>query len=556
MIPAVDSPQPTPALVTQRAAERLPRVALLLFCAAYLLPGLFGRDPWRGADVTAFGTMLGMAEGRTPWWAPTLGDLPPETALLPHVFGALAIKLLGPAMEPALAARLAFAALLALTLALVWYATFHLARTEAAQPIPFAFGGEADPVDYARARADGALLAIIATLGLLQLGHETTPELMQLSEVTLLLWGLAAAPYRSVAVRAALLLALPALAASGAPSMAVTLGLLALAVSLRSSYGEVRALWPWLLSSLVLAVAAAAALGAWQSRLAVPSAAGILRLLLWFPWPVWPLALWTLWCWRRHWLRRHIAVPLATVVVGVVSAIAMGGSERALMLALPGMSVMAAFALPTLKRSAGAAVDWFSVFFFSLAALTVWVIYLSMQTGVPAKPMANIMRLAPGFVPRFSVVELLAAALGTLAWLWLVRWRTSRHRHPLWKSLVLSASGVALAWLLTMTLLLPVLDYARSPRALVSLVDKYVPHGSCVLAPGMTRANVAALEVFGSHRVVTQPGQSVPPDCDQHLVVAWRGSPLPPAPTGWTLQAHLRRPGERSDQMLVYRPAP
>lgn len=556
MIPAVDSSQPTPALVTQRAAERLPRVALLLFCAAYLLPGLFGRDPWRGADVTAFGTMLGMAEGRTPWWAPTLGDLPPETALLPHVFGALAIKLLGPAMDPALAARLAFAALLALTLALVWYATFHLARTEAAQPIPFAFGGEADPVDYARALADGALLAIIATLGLLQLGHETTPELMQLSEVTLLLWALAAAPYRSIAVRAALLLALPALAASGAPSMAVTLGLLALAVSLRSSYGEVRALWPWLLASLVLSVASAAALGAWQSRLAVPSGAGILRLLLWFPWPVWPLALWTLWCWRRHWLRRHIAVPLATVVVGVVSAIAMGGSERALMLALPGLSVMAAFALPTLKRSAGAAVDWFSVFFFSLAALTVWVIYLSMQTGVPAKPMANIMRLAPGFVPRFSVIELLAAALGTLAWLWLVRWRTSRHRHPLWKSLVLSASGVALAWLLTMTLLLPVLDYARSPRALVALVDKYVPRGSCVLAPGMPRANVAALEVFGNHRVVTQPEQSLPPDCGRHLVVAWRGSPLPPPPAGWTLQAHLRRPGERSDQMLVYRPAP
>jgi hypothetical protein len=332
--------------------------------------------------------------------------------------------------------------------------------------------------------------------------------------------------------------------------------LLALAVTLRSSYAEGRSLWPWLLASLVLAIAAATALGAWQSRLAAPSAVGVLRLLLWFPWPVWPLALWTLWCWRRHWLRRHIAVPLATVLVGVASAVAMGGSERALMLALPGMAVMAAFALPTLKRSAGAAVDWFSVFFFSLAALTVWVIYLSMQTGVPAKPMANIMRLAPGFAPRFSLVELMAAMLGTLAWLWLVRWRTSRHRHPLWKSLVLSASGVALAWLLTMTLLLPVLDYARSPRALVALVDKQVPRGACVMAPGMTRANVAALEVFGEHRVVTQPERSLPDDCRQHLVVAWRGSTLPPAPAGWTLKAHLRRPGERSDQMLVYRPAP
>jgi hypothetical protein len=109
---------------------------------------------------------------------------------------------------------------------------------------------------------------------------------------------------------------------------------------------------------------------------------------------VWPLAFWTLWRWRRQWRRRHIALPLATVVVGVVSSVAMGGSDRALMLATPGLAVLGAFALPTLKRSAGALIDWFSVFFFSLAALAVWVIYLSMQTGVPAKPMANILRLA------------------------------------------------------------------------------------------------------------------------------------------------------------------
>jgi 4-amino-4-deoxy-L-arabinose transferase-like glycosyltransferase len=553
----VNAPQPTPALVTQRAAQRLPRVALLLFCAAYLLPGLFGRDPWRNADVTAYATMLGIAEGRTPWWAPTLGDLVPETALLPHALGALFVKLLGGLMDPALAARLPFAALLALTLALVWYATFHLARTEAAQPVAFAFGGEADPVDYARALADGALLATIATLGLLQLGHETTPELMQLSEVALLLWALAAAPYRSLPVRAGLLLALPALATSGAPSMALALGLLALVVTLRSSYAEVRALWPWLLASLLVALAAATALGAWQLRLAAPSALGIARLFLWFPWPVWPLALWTLWRWRRQWLRRHIAVPLATVLVGVGSTVAMGGSERALMLAIPGFAVLAAFALPTLKRSAGAAVDWFSVFFFSVAGLTVWVIYLSMQLGVPAKPMANIQRLAPGFVPRFSLLELAAAALGTIAWLWLVRWRTSRHRHPLWKSLVLPASGVALAWLLTMTLLLPVLDYARSPRALVDLIDRHVPQGACVRAPGMARAQVAALEVFGGHSVRTLLApDSAAPGCD-HLLLAWRGNAATPdAPPGWMFEARLRRPGERNEQVLVYRRAP
>lgn len=141
--------------------------------------------------------------------------------------------------------------------------------------------------------------------------------------------------------------------------------------------------------------------------------------------------------------------------------------------------------------------------------------------------MANILRLAPGFVPpRFSVIELVAAVAGTLAWLWLVRWRTSRNRHPLWKSLVLPASGVALAWLLTMTLLLPALDYGRSPRPLMALVERHVPRGACVRAPGMTRANVAALEVFGGHQVVTTVSpQTEMARCDRSATSAGTSKP-------------------------------
>ena len=80
---------PTPALVTQRAARRMPRLALLLLCAAYVLPGVFARDPWRNADITAFGYMLSLAEGRSSWLAPALGGLPADAALLPHWLGAV-----------------------------------------------------------------------------------------------------------------------------------------------------------------------------------------------------------------------------------------------------------------------------------------------------------------------------------------------------------------------------------------------------------------------------------------------------------------------------------
>jgi hypothetical protein len=257
---------PNPALVTQREAKRLPRIPLLLLCAAYLVPGLFGRDPWKAADISAFGYMLSIAEGRSAWWSPTLGGLPPESALLPYWIGAVFIKLFGPWLGAPLAARIPFAILLGFVLMLTWYAAYHLARTEAAQPLPLAFGGEATSTDYARAIADGALLALIATLGLLQLGHETTPEIVQLMAAALYLYALACSPFRERASRVAVLCALPVLAASGAPSVAIGLGAVGLVASARSHYGELNRFAWWIVAAMLLASAVAALMSAWAWR--------------------------------------------------------------------------------------------------------------------------------------------------------------------------------------------------------------------------------------------------------------------------------------------------
>ena len=543
----------TPALVAASSARRMPRAGLLLLCAAYLIPGVFGRDPWRNADLTAFAQMLAMAEGRTSWWQPTLGGVMADTALLPHWLGAAFIWALSPLVDPALGARVPFALLLLLTLALVWYATFHLARTEAAQPVAFAFGGEAGPVDYARAVADGAVLALMATLGLLLLGHETTPELAQLSAAALFLYALAAAPWRVGRARLAACLALPVLAGSGAPAVAVALGLGGLLVCGLSRLPAARALVPALLLATLGSVAVAWGLGAWRWRTEVVGLAdlpGVARQWLWFMWPVWPMALWTLWRWRRHLSHRHISVPLIGAVVALAANLAMAASDRALMLGLPGMAVLAAFALPTLRRSASAAVDWFSMLFFSAWAIVFWIHYVGMQTGVPVKPAANIARLAPGFEASFSGWALAAAVLGTVAWLALVRWRTGRHRDALWKSLVLPAGGVALCWLLAMTLLLAPLDYLRSPRALVKQLSPHVPQAACISAPGLSPPAVAALEVFGKWRIDARPGPATAA-CD-YLVKTSRERALPTPPAGWTLLAQARRPADREEVTLLY----
>jgi 4-amino-4-deoxy-L-arabinose transferase-like glycosyltransferase len=228
----------------------------------------------------------------------------------------------------------------------------------------------------------------------------------------------------------------------------------------------------------------------------------------------------------------------------------MGSSDRALMLALPSLAVLAAFALPTLQRSMGAAIDWFSVFFFSGWALTFWVVYLSMQAGVPAKPAMNVSRLLPGFEPTFNVWALLWAALGTAAWIWLVSWRTGRHRHPIWKSLVLPAGGVALNWLLAMTLLLPPLDFAFTYKPLAQRIARHIPKGECIDASQLKTPQVAALEIPGRWRVNAHIGGGKA--CD------WRLVDLPfkrPAPelVGWRLVARERRPGDRGETIVIYR---
>lgn len=546
---------PIPALVSRDAARELPRAALLLLCAAYVLPGVFGRDPWKNADLAAFGQMLAIAEGRTPWLAPTLGGVTADTALLPHWIGAAFIALTSPWLDPALAARIPFALLLVLAMTALWYATFALARTEAAQPLAFAFGGGAEAVDYARAIADASILALIATLGLLQLGHETTPELAQLAAVACVQWALAAAPYRTWTARAVVVAALPALACSGAPTMALVLGLAGAAICAQSSFEPARRFTPWVLAGTAVGASLAMVFGVWSWRAGQSVDAGSLPLIarqwLWFLWPAWPLALWTLWRWRLQLRRRHIAVPLAVLATALVANLAMGGSDRALMLGIPGIAVLAAFALPTLRRSTSSAIDWFSVFFFSLGAVIVWVIYLSMHTGVPAKPAANVAKLAPGYVAQFSLWALVPALMATAAWLWLVRWRTSRQRAALWRSLVLPAGGVVLTWTLLMTLWLPMLDYARSYRPHIKQLARHIASGACIAAPGMTPALVAALEYHGHWRVDASAA-AAGGTCPVLLINAKVNGRLPSVP-GWQRVAVERRPTDKDDVTVVFR---
>ena len=109
--------------------RRLPRLALLLFCLAYVLPGFFGRAPWKNEDLAAFGVMRELTSSAAHWLAPQLlGQVTGFDALVPYWLGALAIQYM-PFLDPAFAVRVPFVLLLVLSLMSTWYAVYYLARS-------------------------------------------------------------------------------------------------------------------------------------------------------------------------------------------------------------------------------------------------------------------------------------------------------------------------------------------------------------------------------------------------------------------------------------------
>ncbi|MCZ2496657.1 hypothetical protein GN316_07800 [Xylophilus sp. Kf1] len=570
---------PSPAIVAQSAVRRLPRSLLLAFCVVWVLAGFVGRGPWKNADISAFGYMLELAHGHTSWLDPTLGGFGPETdGLLPYWLGAWALRLAPAWVAPDFAARVPFGLLLAMTLAATWYAIYALARNPRAQPVAFAFGGEALPKDYGRAIADGGLLALMACLGLAQLAHEGTAYLTQLAFSTLTFLALAGAPWRPWLTTTFLAAGLGGLVLSGAPALAVMFGAGGTLLSwLESRSGQpddplahtVHEAAQMRRNAIVtgavtlLAATLAWGLDLWEWRL-VPYEAGnwrsTARLLLWFTWPCWPLAMLTLWRWRRQWLgrtlHRHLLLPIGFTVITIAATVSTQPADRALLLGLPALAALAVFSLPTLSRGVAALIDWFTLLFFTGGAIVIWVIYFAMQTGWPRQPAANVLKLAPGFVSTFSPIALLVAVVATVAWGALVAWRAGRQRHALWKSMVLPAGGAGLGWLLLMTLWLPLLDYARSYAPQVERVVAITGNRDCIEFQGFSRAQIAAFQYHGQLRLV--PMYTATPHCPWALVDVDGPEPSPALrqsviEAGWTLVALVARPADRKDTVGLYR---
>jgi len=204
--------------------------------------------------------------------------------------------------------------------------------------------------------------------------------------------------------------------------------------------------------------------------------------------------------------------------------------------------------LDSLPRGAASALDWFGVTTFALLALILWVGFVAAMTGSPAGVAAWLQREVPGYQYPFRFIPFALAVLLTCIWV-VVLARSLRTKR---RAVVTWSAGITMVWMLTMMLALPLIDQARSYRAVAVRLSAAIGPSPCTIGAGVGDAQRALLDYFIGLRVLppghrdagrcrtllaqVSPGRS--PEVDgRRWEEAWRGS----------------RPGDRSEAFVLYR---
>jgi 4-amino-4-deoxy-L-arabinose transferase-like glycosyltransferase len=534
----------------------LKQLGLVLLCAAWIVLGLFGHDPWKPDDATAFGLAYDILK-HGDWIVLQLAGtpMPGQPPLVPVLAAATAWAFSGvlPLHE---GAHVAVGLCLAATLWLLAAAGRELYGA------PFRW----PPV-----------LIFIGCVGLWDRGHVLSPEIGLLVADALAAYALALALRRTLAGGALLGLAIGAAFLCRGTIAAAILGATALTLPLFS---------PWRTRRYALTLAAAAAvalpllvvwplaldlrspalLAQWSNEQGFARYFGLIanspplepfyyvKNLPWFAWPALPLAMWTLWV-RGRGYNGSLSTPgvelpglMFCILIVVLSAAPEPRAVLGLPLVVP-LALLGAAEVDTLKRGYSGALDWFGILTFGLMGALLWGLWLvSLRGGLP-EAVARLFRdTEPGYRPSWQLLSVLASLFLTLLWLALVRpARRSNRRAVLnW------AAGMTLVWGLLATIWLPYVDSRRSYRPVAEALAAHLPQGTCIAGRNVGEPQRALLEYFAD--IITVRDETPQANRCGALLVQVGGDETADAPdSGWEKVWEGRRRGDATERFVLFR---
>ena len=536
------------------ALLRLPPAGFILstLIALYLLPGMFGHDPWKTEDAIGFGVVHAMLSQGQLYPLALAGE--PYVASGPLYFwlAAAAAKCFGLLIPAHDAARIA--SLVCVGLAL------HFTRL-AARELYGPDGGNL------------SLLTLMGSLGLLIHARETASATGALAGVAAAYFGIAMA--RRSTFKSGIALGLGATVAfltEGLPAllppMVAALVLIPFAIA-DHERRYVRAVGLGFVICTFITVAwlvwahrqypayQSAWLDAQFAKLAGRPQAVIsldyLKTLAWTAWPAWPLALWAIWAYRRRFRNPDFVVPFVAAFVSILVVLFTSASREldALVLLVP-LAIPAGAVAIQLRRGAANALASFSLMSTVLLAALLWIMWIAMMTGVPAQLATNVAKLEPGYVVAFNPLALAVALILSALWYGYVMRieRSTLRAIPLW------TSGMVLVWGLAMTLWIGWIDYGKSYRSVVAgavaAVASSAPRSGCIASVGLGETQRAVFHYHGglvTERLETGRGSQ----CNTLLAQARIGSAEPAPGPGWTQVWEGARPRDRERYRLYYR---
>lgn len=521
------------------------QIGPLLLCLAWIMPGLVGHVPWKGTDGDSFAALL-WAQHSGDWLVPTVaGSIDLNHGPLYSWVAGIFAWVFSFLLAPHDAARLASGFAVGIAVWLIGLTARKLEGKDAGWPAAF---------------------MLLGSLGLLLPGHNMDPHVMQLAGVSALLFGLAdmlTSPRRGGAA-AGLGLAAMGLSSGWLEPIALLTLLPLLAVTL-PEYRSPQARRGWLL----LLVSSLLPLGLWlwtlhereghllaawwtessQRLVFVSGQHGIyrpgyiVRNLLWFAWPAWPVALWTVYRFRTTWRSPAILVPVAVLVLPLVAlSLTVDLDELSMMPLLPPLALLGGAGLLSVRRGAANALMWFAVMVFSFFALAFWVYFVAWQFGSPAPLASRLARLGVTPHPEIRYWAMTLGALLTLAWfVW-----TPRIKRSAIRPILIWVAGMSFVWLLLMVLLLPAFDRRLGYEVMAGQIKARIGATQCVATRGMPPTQRALL----SYHTGLDFSPLVP-DCEWLMLYSKRSREAPPG-ARWIKRWDGARPGDRNEHFWLY----
>lgn len=528
-----------------RIGENAKTQLLLVLCAIWILFGLTGHAPWKPLETASITIIKSMLEGGSLIIPIAAGESSIESPPLYFLSAALSAKLLSPFFSMHDGARLVNVLWMSIVLLMVGMTGREL---------------------WARGVGRHATFIMIGTIGLVMNAHSLNAEVASLAAAASGFYALALAKRRPW--RASGLFGLAIAVGFLADGFVVPLILVATALLLPLLFK------PWRTISFMKVLStsvfiAAPFISAWlfAAYLAQPELLTdwlhaslnqftlsnhfyFLRILIWYAWPALPLALWGLW---RHRTHLHNKPKFQLILIFFISTwlvlgFASSSKDMSAMPLLLPLVALGAGSVEHLKRGAAAALNWFGISLFGIIGFLIWLGWIAMMTGYPAKLKERMQFLSGSNNTDMHWVMLALAIFITFIWLFTcVRARQSnRSTVTNW------AVGMTFGWGLLMTLWLPWIDAAKSYEPVFRDMMRVISANTeCVnsLELGQSQRQLMSYYTNLDVREFERTNQL---DCNYYLIQDTRGTARMQPSDEWKLVWQGKRAADRKESFRLF----